>query len=197
MLTLLMLVLIPYVGLLYRMRGGLDPVRGWPAGDVAARLLFAVPFGAILAVAADAANPMGTPWPTLWLPVALVASTYATQWLPVGRWHDMGRMGGSEAGDVLAMSLLVGLPRHAIILLPVVGEMALSGRPADGVTLACLGAFVAFGLLHGPAYWLGYRTGGINHPEIARGPEAGELYVGMVHQAAAVTAFLVLPEVLR
>lgn len=185
-------ILIPDVGLRYRIRGGLDPVYGWPKGTVAARLLFVVPFGALMGLATTMAGLWSSPWIAAASPVLLACSTYMSLWIPHEPFQDMGLMHGNRTRDILGMSLLVGLPRHCIILLPLTIDILLSGREVDASTAAAVCTFAAFGLLHGPAYALGYRTQCINHPEIARGPEASEVFVGMVHQAALTSAFAVL-----
>lgn len=118
--------------LLYRTHGGFLPT----GSTQLARAIWCIPTGVGVALLS------GAPWPVA---AATVLTAFAGLMIPHSDGQDLGRSGGSEAEDFALLSA-IGMARLYLILLP-------SLVAAYGLVMLVPLA----GLLHGVAYWIGYR----------------------------------------
>jgi len=200
------------LGFLYRLRGD----ERAPGGTQGARACWAVPFGTLLWFAATGGSaPLLLAAFILCAFAALIVTGHASHMVyevghlgdgEPGRWRTVDRQWTETASFWLPLVFgaydqawsyrhkvlyhltgmaAVGVMRHAITALP----LAFLSPPAYLI-------FVAFGLLHAPAYWLSWRGYDVTkHAKdglfLAPGTTLGEFYIGLIHGAAVLPVMVV------
>ena len=140
--------------LLYRLRGGALAAL-WPRGDVAGRLAWAVPTGALCGLLA--ASPE--------VALACVVTAYAASLIPHGWCQSNDEGGPVSVLDALGMS---------VVILGIGFDLAI---PVYLFTDAVWWPVLAGAGLAGPAYWVGWRTPS-TIPDLRHGTEIGEALTG-------------------